>query len=233
MTMHIIPVGRSPRGQCSSARPHARSGGALAGSLGRVPVVLDQGGDDCALAEEHPPVRDLGGSGSRAASARSVAEVVPTAALVGEDRVVGRMAGIGEFDGGVDEGAAANRRPVEPVVEDIENSQQPLRRVLGSCRDLPHGPGEEPAVQHVGGAGRRSSENAAAPMDQTREAHHSRCRSTLARAAPPTPTPVAGGVRRPNHSRARIKSPSRLRKSPSVDKAQCWHGKQLPRIFYG
>jgi hypothetical protein len=41
---------------------------------------------------------------------------------VGEDRVVGRMAGIGEFDGGVDEGAAANRRPVEPVVEDIETA---------------------------------------------------------------------------------------------------------------
>ena len=137
----------SPSRDLPRAGGGQEGGGRPAGALGGVAVVLDQGGDDGALAEEHPLVGDLGGV-REAGRLGQLVEVVAGAGLVGQDRPVGGVGRVGELDGGVDERAAAERLAAEPV---SSTSNTASSRWVGSSAgcDLSREPGEEPVVQHV------------------------------------------------------------------------------------
>jgi hypothetical protein len=59
------------------------------------------------------------------------------------------MARVGEFDRGVDEGAAAEVAPPEPPVQNVVHGEQTASGILGAGLDLVAEPGEEPLVERV------------------------------------------------------------------------------------
>src|SRR5205809_5045101 len=116
--------------------------------VGGCAVSFDQGGDGGAFGEEHPLVGDDVGVFGTGRFGQG-AEVAAAPGLVCHHGFPGRMLGAGEFDGGVDEGAAAEVAPAEPLVEDVEYGEQAAVGVLGAGLDLVDEPGEEALVECV------------------------------------------------------------------------------------
>jgi len=65
----------------------------------------------------------------------------------------GRVAGAGELDGGVDEGAAAEVAAPEPQVKDVEYGQQAAAGIVCAGLYLVDEPGEEALIECVQAGG--------------------------------------------------------------------------------